>query len=331
MPLANIILSKIAESGLEVRVEEGMSGESRVRAIDGGTGRVWEARGPTLIDAAEDLLGRLDGHSEGYSHVGAVESAVEAGGGVRLARGVDSLGLVAIINMMGVIFILDLATPGINLGILYLVPLWLAYHWGITTRRIASMAVVMVVLIFVDHAMIDGPFQEFFREEPAGLLNRCFAVLAIAGSVVVMRLLLMRRSIMVAERMGPEEGAGHGPKAELRPWAVWLAGILIVGTFIGDLMTQVSADVPMFYLVPIAMIASTYQRPKMWGVGVILLGLIVLAYVMSPRDGLMAADAPLVIMNRIATCIGLAFVAFICQRGRRRVVEMRNVTAVLEG
>jgi hypothetical protein len=309
MPIADLILTRIVDAGFEVEVGKPEAGDPDfyfISARDKGTGRTWACSGTTMTDAATGLAERL-GLSVTEEELRGLgkEGAVEIGAMLWSApAGVSGALIAAVLTVMGVIFLLDLATPGLNIGVLYVVPLCLANWGGVKKTGLLSLTGAMMGMVLVDAVVGQFSLMGNLGHEPQATLNRCFGMVAIGGSAAVMMLV---QSLGEAGRQRAAAGRGW---ASLEGIGVeWVMGAVAVGliglTFGLDIVTPAAADLPILYLVPLGIVAYVWRRGMKWSVAGVVLGLVVVGYMFSPKGGLGREEARLVLENRWITAAGL--------------------------
>ncbi len=313
MPLADLILQEITEAGfqLEIRVADSPAGDHfLITARNPATDTACRASGVTLADAAASLAAQLKLHT---GEMIPPQAALY----IRPPPALDHSDirasfLVLILTACAVIFVLDLLTPGFNLGIFYLLPLCLAQRARLGNRTLVLLSLIMLVMVCIDQIVGEQRISDLFHPEPASVLNRTFAVFAIIGTMLVMILHdRWQRRLPHPKRVRRSPFSPRPPKSRRFPLA-WFSLLLIPAIFALDLFTPVSENLPILYLFPLALVAMTQPNPRwLWALCALLMALVVAGYGGSPQAALLAGDFRLILINRILAAVALVAVTAI--------------------
>lgn len=193
--------------------------------------------------------------------------------------------------LVAVIAALDLSLAGkANLGALYMMPLMLGAQQCRRRGSILGIALLLVLLSYaalavsyMGHwpALTDTAFR--FR-----LFNRCFVGLALATAALLIVFYLRMRDYWLARQaaLAPSD-------AEislllqlfqmLEDIVALSLGVVLSAAALGlDLIMPNTVNVPILYLVPLAVIAITRRRWLLWGSVLLLLGFSYLGYSYGP-------------------------------------------------
>jgi hypothetical protein len=306
MAIADLILSRISGAGFAVEVRTGADFASEswtVKAADPATGRFWMASGPTLADAAATLAMLL--------HVDLPENPEEIDYAsiptpTATSHSVHPMDVFAwsiplALTLTAIVFVLDLFTQGVSLGIFYLVPLCLAFQTRVRDRYLLWLTVVMILLMFVDGFVAELHPPALFHAEPSGIFNRGLAIVAILASFFVMIAVRHTRRPRWHRESPWKKVAIHCANDALDQKFGLCASVIIVATFAADLVTNVCENMAILYLIPLSIIAMACRRIPLWPVAAMVLALLVLGYLVSPRGNVNADDVQLVLVNRMVT------------------------------
>jgi hypothetical protein len=218
-----------------------------------------------------------------------------------------------ILAAMSIIFLLDLSLSGVNLGVLYVVPLTFAFKARIRTAWLVFLAVLAVFLILFDEVMSRGFGAPRIAAPPSGLLNKSFDVLAVGVTTALMiafRSWQNTRSLPRPHRKSATQSVNLPSLPWRSSWAV--AWICVVIFFALDIVTPDTANLPILYLAPLALIATACPAASLWRVCLVLLALLVAGYYASALYGMRPEIARLIAIDRsLAAASIIAFALFV--------------------
>ena len=173
------MLKQISDAGFTVAVAPSIPPEPdgfQVTATEITTGVVTRVTDASLVAATTRLADQLGVYCKLTNEPVFL--------GYRAPLPLESLRVFPVVALLGLtasIFLLDVATPGLNLGVLYVIPLILARRSSLSRRELLLYTAILMCLTFADH-VVNQLTASRLPPEPAELFNRSLAMDMIAAT-----------------------------------------------------------------------------------------------------------------------------------------------------
>jgi hypothetical protein len=324
MLMADLILSKITAEGYVVEdLTYKTPGTSAhvYRATHPTSGESWTVSEPARFEAALELAIAL-----GVDIQGSIDAmlplAIEASTSRKASKDSTEWLIPPVLAAIGVIFLLDVAIPGVNLGMVYILPLSFVVKNKMRLGWILLFTGTSVGLIALGQLLGQGYRSPELRAEPSSALNRSFDVFAILSTTTLMVLFRYWKEARAQTDQRPRTWRWKLAMLPYwMPWAVTWTSIVVIFTL--DLVTIHSANLPILYFVPLVLVAISYPARRLWPVCLFLLTLLIVAYWASSFHNFLPEDAQLILLNRFIA--GASLVLFTLFFGTRKLETLTSV------
>ena len=220
--------------------------------------------------------------------------------------------IVALALLVLLLFTIDWCTRQINISILYVIPLIIYAH----VRRCRGIWYFALLLSLLTYGKYIHNHFDQFTADPLKIVNshiwnRTFSVCAILFTAVLLKFWRRRRDHWMQSLEG-KVTTGSDIMSQDRVVkgidqfvVVLVAIVIVIALVLADFLTPGEINIPILYLAPLALLATTMNRTLLWCFVPIVLILNFLGYVYGPPPTVESSLLKYLVTNRFISAFTL--------------------------